>query len=192
MAQRSRKSSAQATNQVRISGGEWRSRLLRFPDAPGLRPTPDRVRQVVFNWLGQDMHGLNCLDLFAGTGAMGFEALSRGAKSLTMVEKSTLAYRALLENQQSLRTELVKIFNQDALTFLAQDQQLFDVIFVDPPYNQGWLDKLLPELGSHLAPDGAVYVEAEFALADMLHWQVAKHGKAGNVFYHLLKSSNDQ
>lgn len=180
------------TNQVRISGGEWRSRLLRFPDAPGLRPTPDRVRQTVFNWLGQDMHGLHCLDLFAGTGAMGFEALSRGARSLVLVEKSPLAYRALQDNQRNLQAGQAQIFNQDAMSFLSQDQQQFDVIFVDPPYNQGWLDKLLPELGSHLAPDGVIYAEAEFALADTPQWQVVKHGKAGNVFYHLLKSSHDQ
>ncbi len=176
---------------MRISGGEWRSRLLRFPDAPGLRPTPDRVRQAVFNWLGQDMHGQHCLDLFAGTGAMGFEALSRGAKSLVLVEKSAIAYRALKENQQSLKAEQATIFNLDALDFIKQNQQKFDVIFVDPPYNQGWLDKLLPSLGQHIAPDGVVYVEAEYALLDTPQWQVIKHGKAGNVFYHLLKFPHD-
>lgn len=177
---------------MRISGGEWRSRLLRFPDAPGLRPTPDRVRQTVFNWLGQDLHGLHCLDLFAGTGVMGFEALSRGAKSLVLVEKSTIAYKALLENQKSLKADDAKVFNLDALVFLEQSQDLFDVIFVDPPYNQGWLDKLLPDLGTHVALNGMVYVEAEYALADTPQWQIVKHGKAGNVFYHLLKFSHDQ
>ncbi len=177
---------------MRISGGEWRSRLLRFPDAPGLRPTPDRVRQTVFNWLGQDLHGLHCLDLFAGTGVMGFEALSRGAKSLVLVEKSTIAYKALLENQQSLQADKARVFNLDALVFLEQSQDLFNVIFVDPPYNQGWLDKLLPNLGAHVALNGMVYVEAEYALADTLQWQIVKHGKAGNVFYHLLKFSHDQ
>lgn len=191
MAQRSKHSIKPSLNQVRISGGEWRSRLLRFPDVPGLRPTPDRVRQAVFNWLGQDMHGRNCLDLFAGTGAMGFEALSRGAESLVLVEKSANAYHALKENQQSLNAEQATIFNLDALDFIAQNQQAFDVIFVDPPYNQGWLDKLLPSLGQHIAPDGVVYVEAEYALIDTPQWQVIKHGKAGNVFYHLLKFTHD-
>lgn len=176
---------------MRISGGEWRSRLLRFPDVPGLRPTPDRVRQAVFNWLGQDMHGRNCLDLFAGTGAMGFEALSRGAKSLVMVEKSLAAYQSLRENQQTLKAEHVTLHNLDALHFLAQNQQQFDLIFVDPPYKQGWLDKLLPNLAQHVAPDGVVYVEAEYALVDISQWQVIKHGKAGNVFYHLLKFLHD-
>lgn len=177
---------------MRISGGEWRSRLLRFPDGPGLRPTPDRVRQTVFNWLGQDMHGLVCLDLFAGTGAMGFEALSRGAQSLVMVEKSAAAYRALLDNRQRLQTERVQIFNQNAMDFLAQNRQRFDLVFVDPPYGEGWLDKLLPLLAMHLTKQGLVYVEAEYRLADTAEWLVYKHGKAGNVFYHLLKLPHDQ
>lgn len=176
---------------MRISGGEWRSRLLRFPDVPGLRPTPDRVRQAVFNWLGQDMHGCHCLDLFAGTGAMGFEALSRGAKSLVLVEKSLVAYRALRENQQALKAEHVTLYNLDALHFLAQNQQQFDLIFVDPPYHQGWLDKLLPNLAQHATPGGLVYVEAEYPFADTPQWLVIKHGKAGNVFYHLLKFMYD-
>lgn len=192
LAQRNKKTAGSAINQVRISGGALRSRLLRFPDVPGLRPTPDRVRQTVFNWLGQDMHGLNCLDLFAGTGAMGFEALSRGAKALVMVEMSTPAYKALLENKQNLQADKARVFHLDALNFLAQNQQIFDVIFIDPPYHQGWLDKLLPGLGQHLAPDGVVYVEAEFALVDTPSWKVLKHGKAGNVFYHLLKFHHDQ
>lgn len=177
---------------MRISAGEWRSRLLRFPDVPGLRPTPDRVRQTVFNWLGQDMHGLDCLDLFAGTGAMGFEALSRGAKLLVMVEKSGAAYRALCDNQQRLQATRAKIYHQDVQDFLSKNRQRFDLIFVDPPYNQGWLSKLLPAMMEHMAENGVMYVEAEYALADSEQWQVFKQGKAGNVYYHLLKSRNDQ
>ncbi|MCB5191562.1 16S rRNA (guanine(966)-N(2))-methyltransferase RsmD [Methylobacillus arboreus] len=176
-----------ATNRVRISGGEWRSRLLSFPDVPGLRPTPDRVRQTVFNWLGQDMYGRRCLDLFAGTGAMGFEALSRGASAVVLVEKSTPATKSLQQNQSLLNAGAARILQQDAVQFLAQNRERFDVIFLDPPYQQGWLPKLLPHLQGHLAEDGVVYVEAEFALDDELPWQVIKHGKAGNVFYHLLK-----
>ena len=175
-------------NKVRIGGGEWRSRLLAFPDVPGLRPTPDRVRQTLFNWLGQDLHGLACLDLFCGTGVMGFEALSRGARSVVMVEKSAPAYRALLENKRVLGAEAARIVQMDALQFLASDRGAFDVIFLDPPYQQGWIDRLLPVLVPHLAPGGLLYAEAEFALADNEHWQVHKQGKAGNVFFHLLKS----
>lgn len=176
-----------ASNRVRISGGEWRSRLLSFPDVPGLRPTPDRVRQTVFNWLGQDMHGRRCLDLFAGTGAMGFEALSRGASAVVLVEKSAVAARSLQQNQALLKAGQATVLQQDAMQFLAQSRERFDVIFLDPPYQQGWLPRLLPLLSGHLAAGGVVYVEAEFVLGNDDPWQVIKHGKAGNVCYHLLK-----
>ena len=175
-----------ASNQVRINAGEWRSRLIKFPDVEGLRPTPDRVRQVLFNWLGQELFGLKCLDLFAGTGVMGFEALSRGAEQVVMIEKSKPAYQALMHNKTSLNATKATILNSDALQFLSQNTTLFDVIFIDPPYQQGWLDKVLPIVMPHLKPDGLVYVEAEYALSDTPTWQVYKHGKAGNVFYHLL------
>lgn len=180
-------------NAVRISAGEWRSRLLKFPDVEGLRPTPDRVRQTAFNWLGQDMHGLNCLDLFAGTGVMGFEALSRGAKQAVLIEKSKLAYQALMDNQLQLKATNAKILNIDALQFLtqisAQSSEKFDVVFLDPPYEQGWINKVLPLLKNILAENALVYVEAEFAIEEMTDWQVIKQGKAGNVFYHLIKAA---
>ena len=178
-----------ANNTVRISAGEWRSRLLKFPDVDGLRPTPDRVRQTVFNWLGQELHGLSCLDLFAGTGVMGFEALSRGAKLAVLVEKSRIAYQALVDNQSALKATSAQVLNIDALQFLKQNQQKFDVIFLDPPYNQGLLDQVLPLIKTALSEDGLIYVEAEFAVTDGADWQVYKHGKAGNVFYHLLKAA---
>lgn len=176
------------SNTVRISAGEWRSRLLKFPDVDGLRPTPDRVRQTAFNWLGQDLHGLNCLDLFAGTGVMGFEALSRGAKQAVLIEKSRPAYQALLDNQAHLKAQHAKVLNADALHFLAQTSEKFDVAFVDPPYQQGWIAKVLPLLKNALAENGLVYLEAEFALEETAGWQVLKQGKAGNVFYHLIQA----
>lgn len=179
---------AAISNKVRIGGGEWRSRLLSFPNAPGLRPTPDRVRQTVFNWLGQELHGLTCLDLFSGTGVMGFEALSRGAKQVVMVEKYIPAYKTLIENKKLLNADAAQILDMDAMQFLANNKQLFDIIFLDPPYSQGWLPKLLPQLQQLLVPEGLLYVEAEFSVKDGGGWQVLKHGKAGNVFYHLLKS----
>lgn len=178
----------QTLNTVRINAGEWRSRLLKFPDAQGLRPTPERVRQTVFNWLGQDLTGLNCLDLFAGTGVMGFEALSRHAKSAVLVEKSVLVYKAILENKATLKADAAMVLNLDALTFLNQNRQLFDVVFLDPPYNQGLLAKVLPMLAVHLSPNAFVYAEAEFEIESDASWQVIKQSKAGNVFYHLLKS----
>lgn len=180
-----------ALNKVRIGGGEWRSRLLRFPDALALRPTPDRVRQTLFNWLGQELRGLHCLDLFAGSGALGFEALSRGAALAVLVENNTAVHRAVLENAKQLKADNAHIVRSDALSFLAQNHQRFDVIFLDPPYGQGWLEKLLPQLARHLAPDGVVYAEAEKMLENGSGWQVLKHGKAGNVHYHLLKLADD-
>ncbi len=184
-------------NTVRINAGEWRSRLIKFPDAEGLRPTPERVRQTVFNWLGQDLTGLNCLDLFSGTGVMGFEALSRGAIAVTWVEKSSPAYKALISNKQLLQADKANILHQDALQFLNQNTLKFNIIFLDPPYNQEWLPKLLPLIAMHLHAEGLVYVEAEYALDEsqlnasagfMADWQIVKQNKAGNVFYHLLKA----
>lgn len=174
-------------NTVRINAGIWRSRLLRFPDADGLRPTPERVRQTVFNWLGQDLTGKNCLDLFSGTGVMGFEALSRNAKQLTMVEYSKAVVAALKQNQVLLKADNCQIINTDAMQFLASNTQLFDLIFCDPPYQKKWLDKLLPIISNHLKEDGVLYAEAEYALQSNEHWEIFKHGKAGNVYYHLLK-----
>jgi 16S rRNA (guanine966-N2)-methyltransferase len=178
------------TNQVRINAGVWRSRMLKFPDVQGLRPTPERVRITVFNWLGQDLTGKTCLDLFAGTGAFGFEALSRNAKNVTMIENSNAAFKALLQNQTMLKAENCQILNQDALQFLANNVQKFDVIFCDPPYNNAWLDKLLPVLNQQLTENGALYVEAEFAIQSDATWHVKKQDKAGNVVYHLMELNN--
>lgn len=182
---------AKKQNTVRINAGAWRSRLIKFPDTEGLRPTPERVRQTMFNWLGQDLTGLNCLDLFAGTGVMGFEALSRHAKSVVLVEKTPAVYRAILENKSTLQASAAQVFNVDAVSFLEKNQQLFDVIFLDPPYNQGWLHKVLPILPAHVSENGLLYVEAEYAIEPNEAWQIIKQSKAGNVFYHLLKSKHD-
>ena len=180
-------------NTVRINAGDWRSRVIKFPDAIGLRPTPERVRQTLFNWLGQDLTGFKCLDLFAGTGVMGFEALSRGALSTTLVEKFAPAHKALIQNKQLLKAEQAIVCHQDALQFLGQNLQKFNLIFLDPPYHLQWLDKVLPQLHDHLLDGGLVYTEAEYAIDEasemMQGWQVIKQSKAGNVFYHLLKSA---
>jgi 16S rRNA (guanine966-N2)-methyltransferase len=178
-------------NSIRINAGVWRSRVLKFPDVDGLRPTPDRVRQTLFNWLGQDLTGQICLDLFAGTGVMGFEALSRGASEVTLVEKALPAYQALRENKRLLNAAQAQVIQQDALQFLSINQQRFSLIFLDPPYQQQWLPKILPQLTQHLQAGGLVYVEAEYALESDADWLVVKSGKAGNVFYHLLKSQHD-
>ena len=180
------------SNTVRIGGGDWRSRLIKFGDSQGLRPTPDRVRQTVFNWLGQDLTGKTCLDLFAGTAVLGFEALSRNAKSAVIVEKTTAVYKAIIENKATFKAENAQVLNIDALTYLAKNQQTFDVIFLDPPYHQGWLEKILPMLMAHLNTEGVVYAEAEFALQDSDIWHVKKQSKAGNVYYHLLELAHDK
>jgi 16S rRNA (guanine(966)-N(2))-methyltransferase RsmD len=174
-------------NTVRIGAGLWRSRLLRFPDALGLRPTPDRVRETLFNWLGQELFGLHGLDLFAGSGALGFEALSRGAASVTLVEKSVPVFKALKQNAAELKADAATLVLQDASDFLKQNTRQFDVIFLDPPFNQGWLEKVLPDLSKHLAENGLVYVEAEKSLADIAGWEMLKAKKAGAVHYHLLR-----
>lgn len=176
-----------ALNQVRINAGQWRSRLLKFPDAQGLRPTPDRVRQTLFNWLGQDLTGKTCLDLFAGTGALGFEALSRNAQHVTMIELARLPFQALQQNQQQLQAHAADVRQMDALQFLANNAQRYDVIFCDPPYRQGWITKLLPHLAKHMTDTGMLYVEAEYALNTDAEWQVLKSGRAGQVFYHVLR-----
>lgn len=175
------------SNTVRIGGGSWRSRLIKFSDSEGLRPTPDRVRQTLFNWLGQDLTGKTCLDLFAGTAVLGFEALSRNAKSAVIIEKTPAVYKAILENKTTLKADNAQVLIMDALTFLAKNQQTFDVIFLDPPYKQGWLEQVLPLLPAHLSAEGVVYAEAEYALQDSAIWKVVKQSKAGNVYYHLLQ-----
>ncbi|MDR1935991.1 MAG: 16S rRNA (guanine(966)-N(2))-methyltransferase RsmD [Candidatus Accumulibacter sp.] len=179
-------------NSVRIIGGEWRRRVLRFPDAEGLRPTPDRVRETLFNWLGQDLPGSSCLDLFAGSGALGFEAASRGAARVVMVERSAGAAAALRANAGRLAAaERVEIVQADAVKFAssrAAAAPRFDVLFLDPPYNQGWLGRLAPMLPRLLADDGVIYVEAEAALDACGRWRTARSGQAGRVFYHLMRN----
>lgn len=141
----------------------------------------------MFNWLGQDLTGKVCLDLFAGTGAFGFEALSRNARSVAMVEYARSAFQSLQQNKTLLQAEHATLYQLDALQFLNQSKILFDIIFCDPPYQKGWLEKILPMLGQHLAPEGVVYAEAEYAILPNEQWQIIKQSKAGNVYYHLLK-----
>lgn len=177
---------------MRIIGGEWRSRILSFPDSPDLRPTPDRVKETLFNWLGRELHGRICLDLFAGSGALGFEALSRGAGSVVMVESHRQAYRALQANARKLGGKNLGLLCMDALKFLAYDERLYDVIFLDPPYRKGLLPALLERLPGHLADGGMVYVESGTRLENIPGWQVWRVGRAGQVNYQLLKWKPDE
>ncbi|MEY4591200.1 MAG: hypothetical protein RIR18_95 [Pseudomonadota bacterium] len=182
-----------AANTVRIIGGQWRRSLLHFPDSVGLRPTPDRVRETLFNWLGQELNGQRCLDLFAGSGALGFEAASRGAEKVVLVEQSPVVRRALVDNQQRLKAGAqIEILGGDALKIAAQiggqtDAPKFDVLFLDPPYHQGWLEKIAPLLGNLLKPEGSLYVESEHPLGTLGDWGTVREGKAGQVYYHLMR-----
>jgi 16S rRNA (guanine966-N2)-methyltransferase len=152
-----------------------------------LRPTPDRVRETLFNWLGQDMYGKRCLDLFAGSGALGMEAASRGAASVVMVEKNRTVFRVLQENIKKLALPNIALHNEDGLEFASRGKAQFDVIFLDPPFQSEYLPKLLPLLAPQLAEDGFLYVESGSAFEPAAPWQVVKRGKAGAVHYQLLK-----
>lgn len=175
-------------NSVRIIGGAWRRRVLKFPDSEGLRPTPDRVRETLFNWLGQELDGWHCLDLFAGSGALGFEAASRGAAQVVMVEQSPKVLAALRENAEILQNPReVEIIRRDALQYLASSKTKFDLIFLDPPYKKGWIPRLEPLLPGVLNEDAAVYVEAEHEIESLGDWRAVRHGKAGEVHFHLLR-----
>jgi 16S rRNA (guanine966-N2)-methyltransferase len=170
----------------------WRSRILGFPDAEDLRPTPDRVRETLFNWLGQDLGGMACLDLFAGSGALGFEALSRGAASVVMVEKDAAALRALRENAQKLGATNLNLVRGDALEFARETRSRFDVVFVDPPYRLGLQSAALALVRGLLAPRGRVYVESASAFEAPRGWTVLKSARAGNVRFFLLGEADDQ
>jgi 16S rRNA (guanine966-N2)-methyltransferase len=190
------------THQVRIIGGQWKRTPLPVLDAEGLRPTPDRVRETVFNWLNHLLDGawenVACLDLFAGTGALGFEAASRGAARVVMVDASMPAVKQLEATKEKLHAEQVSVLRGDALSMaqrLAMDTQVtrFDVIFLDPPYHHDWLAKTLPLCERLLADGGLVYAESEVPLMSetppnwMDGWEVLRSDKAGMVFYHLLE-----
>ncbi len=182
-------------NTLRIIGGEWRSRKLQFLDAPGLRPTPDRIRETLFNWLQGDIYNALCLDLFAGSGAIGLEALSRGAKSVDFVEKNAAASKQLISNLTLLKSDS-NVYQTDALSFLNQHtaDQPYDLIFLDPPYRQGLLDESLNLLTAKglIGGHSLIYLEHEseesfdFTKFDL---EIIKQASAGQVQSYLLKPS---
>jgi len=176
-----------AHHRVRIVGGTWRSRLVDIADVPAIRPTPDRVRETLFNWLGQTLDDFACLDLFAGSGILGFEAASRGAASVTLVERDPRAHAALLRNAEKLRATQMEIVRGDALEFLASTTRQFNVAFVDPPYRQGLIEKIMPLLGRVMLPGGLAYAETEAQFPPFAGWHVLKQGRAGQVHFQLLE-----
>ena len=178
-------------NKVRIVGGLWRSRILSFTPRPDLRPTSDRVRETLFNWLGQDLTGNVCLDLFAGSGALGFEAASRGARRVVMIERDARAFKALQENAVVLDAQTVELQRADALEFLHVDRGRYDIVFLDPPFRINCLPQVLAALPARLTPQALVYVEAPRASPPAPGWQAWRHGRAGTVIYQLLKWTAD-
>jgi 16S rRNA (guanine966-N2)-methyltransferase len=175
--------------QLRIVAGNWRSRLLQIADVPGLRPTSARIRETLFNWLTPGIHGATCLDLCAGTGALGLEALSRGAARAVFVEQSSLAANVLRDNVQTLNATAAEVLNVDAHLFLEQaDHEQFDLVFLDPPFAadiHGDLCRLLTEQG-WLAEQAKIYVEMDKAQSESSlpdSWRILKNKTAGNVRY---------
>jgi 16S rRNA (guanine966-N2)-methyltransferase len=179
---------------LRIIGGSWRGRTWRFPVGE-IRPTPDRVRETLFNWLSPSIAGARCLDLFAGSGALGLEALSRGAARVVFVERAAGAARELrqtLDLWGGAQPATAQIHVADATAYLAGQPEVFDVVFLDPPFAAGLLAQIIARLeaGQWLAANALVYAEcpAREALPPLpAAWTVAKTGRAGEVGYHLLR-----
>lgn len=182
----------QSVNQLRVIGGQWRGRRLHFPDAPGLRPTPDRVRETLFNWLAPVLPGARCLDLFAGSGALGIEALSRGATEVVFVERHPVVVRALRANLECLNAQGARVEQAEALAWLRQPQAPFDIALLDPPFGQGLLEPVCAALeqGGWLTPIAWIYLEAETELQPLLlpaQWTLQREKTAGAVTYRLAR-----
>lgn len=180
-----------ATNQLRIIGGQWRGRKLRFPDAEGLRPTGDRIRETLFNWLTPQLPGARCLDLFAGSGALGLECLSRGAAHTLMLEREQGVSTQLRENLTLLKAERGQLLTQYALAWLKQgnNDQPFDIVFIDPPFAHNLWQPVIDALdnGNWLSKDASVYIEAgrDSQYTPPSHWQLHRDKTAGQVSYRL-------
>ena len=179
--------------ELRIIGGDWRSRKLRFPEAGGVRPTPAHTRETLFNWLTHHLPGSRCLDLFAGSGALGLEALSRGAGPTTFVDHTPALAQALRSNLRLLKSENGEVACQTVDTYLAQPPaKPVDILFMDPPFRQGWLEKLFPMIADNgwVKPGGWIYAEHE---SDMptptapANWTLHRQKTAGQVTYCLFR-----
>jgi len=179
-------------NKIKVIGGQWCSRVLTFMDSPGLRPTPSRIRETLFNWLQFDLVGSHCLDLFAGSGALGIEALSRGASSVTQIEKDAGVCQCLRTNKKQLAAEKLQIIEMDVQQYLQSRGKAFDLVFIDPPFGQGLVDVTCQTLAGKgwLADQAKIYIEAErswhlSAIPD--NWQLLKDKQAGEIRYQLFQ-----
>ncbi|MDO4905464.1 MAG: 16S rRNA (guanine(966)-N(2))-methyltransferase RsmD [Lautropia sp.] len=186
-------------SQIRIIGGQWKRSVLPVPAHQGLRPTPDRVRETLFNWLGQSLPGWRCLDLFAGTGALGLEAASRGAASVLLVECDPGVVRHLQNSVRRLKADaVVQVVRADARIWLDRTPPApQDLVFLDPPFRVGWLARILPAVMPWLAPGGVIYVEADIELTPgwlaehgLTDIGIIRAGRAGQVHYHLLSRNS--
>ncbi len=181
------------SNQLRIIGGQWRGRKLSFPDVNGLRPTGDRIRETLFNWLQQDVPGAQVLDLFAGSGALGLETLSRGAEFCLLLEKDTQAARFLAANLELLKATQGKLLQVDSLSWLKAgrpvDMPSFDLVFIDPPFSLNLWSEIIDALegGNWLSEGAAIYLESprDKPLALPSHWRLHRDKQAGQVSYRL-------
>ena len=178
-------------NQLRIIGGRWRGRKLSFPTIEGLRPTPDRVRETLFNWLADDIFGARCLDLFSGSGALGFEALSRGAGHVDMVDSAASASQQLRANAALLEADNLKTHSTNALHFLAAQSTPYQIIFLDPPFHQGLMADCLDAIIKQalLMPKAWLYLEMaidEALPAVPAEWRLHREKNAGQVCYRLF------
>lgn len=184
---------AKGTNQLRIIGGEWRGRKLRFPDAPNLRPTPDRVRETIFNWLAPMIEGAHCLDLFAGSGALGLEALSRGAAFTTFVDSHKKVTQSLKQHLDLLNVnDRAKVISMDGVKFLKGETKKYDLVFLDPPYHLDFMQKVIPLLENNdwLEDNAKMYLEIEKrqSLPELPdNWKQLKEKTAGEVNYFLFQ-----
>ena len=181
---------------LRIIGGEWRGRRIRFPGEGGIRPTPDRVRETLFNWLMGRVEGSRCLDLFAGSGALGLEALSRGAAHATFVERARKNVAALREVTSKLAPGRSKVIEAEALAWLAGPAQPFDIVFLDPPFADGLLTDAmrLLEARGWLAAGAFIYLEAPARAGEPAlpaGWAMHRTGRAGAVGYHLARRQGE-
>jgi 16S rRNA (guanine966-N2)-methyltransferase len=181
-----------ARNELRIIGGAWRGRRVKFPDIAAIRPTPDRVRETLFNWLQHDVAGRRCLDLFAGSGALGLEALSRGAAHVVFVDREHEVIEQLSDILAMLRAEGAMLEQRDALRFLEGEPRPFEIVFLDPPFDSDLLPAVCRTLEERgwLAPGAFIYLEApahEGAPQLPATWNLLKSGRAGEVGYHLAR-----
>ena len=175
-----------APNHLRIIGGRHRGRRIGVPDAPGLRPTPDRVRETLFNWLGQDLPGARTLDLYTGTGILTLEACSRGAALAVAVDSNPALIRKLRAAAAAMGIDAIETHVGDALAFAGRETRSFDVIFADPPFAEDPWPLLFAQVTRLLAPEGRLYAEAGRMLSPPPGLSILRHARAGQVHYHLL------